>query len=455
MPTPLVLIHARSVEDARSSRGNAMLVRIDDSRPPPSAIPNALQGQLQLIAVGDHFKLSTHPEFVSASRVGNTISIRRPDAVLIPALVNAHTHLDLTHIGPQPSTPNEGFQRFVDLVRSGRHSDPGAIAESVASGIDRCLKGGVVAVGDIAGAVLGRASTAAVRPFLRSPLRGVSFVEFFAIGARCDASLDALDAAIAELLQLPRQAERLWGISPHATNTVEQRAFGHARQLCSQHNAPLATHLAETPEERDLIASANGPQREFLERLGLWEDRLLKEFGHGETPVAHRRQSLQSGPTLAVHVNHATDDDLDHLAATQTTVVYCPRASEYFRAHEHFGPHRYREMLHGNSGRRATRVILGTDSIINLETPDRISTLDDARLLSQRDGVDSRQLLAMATTHAAEAIALDPTGFLYEPGNTLAGVVAVPIPDKVAQQFSPLDAVLRTSSCPELIVLGV
>ena len=54
---------------------------------------------------------------------------------VLPALVNAHTHLDLTHIGPQPYNADGGFVGWVELIRSGRAPDEAQVARSVRLGV--------------------------------------------------------------------------------------------------------------------------------------------------------------------------------------------------------------------------------------------------------------------------------------------------------------------------------
>jgi aminodeoxyfutalosine deaminase len=219
------------------------------------------------------------------------------------------------------------------------------------------------------------------------------------------------------------------GLQPHATNTVALPHYTWVLQLAAHLGAPVCTHLAETPEERQFIATGAGPQRMLLERLGLWDDCILEHLGRGQHPVEHLEPILESTgaailPLLVAHVNDASDEAIEILARTRTTVAYCPRASEYFGAAQHFGPHRYREMLQAG-----INVCLGTDSIINL--PDQeiqragMSVLDDMRLLYRRDGTDPLLLLQLATVNGARALGLHPGLWRIEPGEYSTELLAV------------------------------
>jgi cytosine/adenosine deaminase-related metal-dependent hydrolase len=364
--------------------------------------------------------------------------------VLLPGFVNAHTHLDLTHLGPRPHQPDDGFVAWVEMIRAGRHAADAAIADSVRRGIELSLAAGTVAIGDIAGAPRGRPSLVPWRTMRSAGIRGVSYLEFFGIGKTAERSRAALIEALAQTsleTAVSETGTRL-GLQPHAPNTVSRRLYMDALQLAATAGGsvpgakplPVCTHLAETPEEREFVAYARGPQRDLLERLGLWDESILEELGRGQHPVQHLREVLAHTPMLVAHVNDADDAAIESLAATRTSVVYCPHASAYFAAERHFGPHRYRDMLAAG-----INVALGTDSIVNLpagsdlaptvEVPTTrasgMSVLREIRILHQRDRCDPLVLLQMATTAGARALGMDERAFGFHAGVALAGLIAV------------------------------
>jgi cytosine/adenosine deaminase-related metal-dependent hydrolase len=286
-------------------------------------------------------------------------------------------------------------------------------------------------VGDISGAVRAQPSLHAARALADTGLRGVSFVEFFAVGPR--AALNV--AGLSELLDSsagPLAKDLRLGLQPHATNTVDPEAYLAAVDFAVQWGLPLATHLAESAEEREFIARATGPQRHL--------DSLARVFGQGKHPVAHLQTALKEArtayrPFLAAHVNDATDEALELLAATKTSVAYCPRASDYFGAHRHFGPHRYRDML-----RAGINVCLGTDSIVNItdgtagpgEGPARLSVLDEMRFLHRRDAADPLTLI-----HGVKALGMGRQHVQLMPGATPLAVIALPLPSPPPADQSP------------------
>lgn len=376
--------------------GCSMLIALDPAKWPA----------VELLAIGSREEVEAHPE---AGR-SDTQRIDAQDKVAIPGLVNAHTHLDLTHIGPMPFERGQSFVDWVDMIRSGRVSTPEAIAHSVRDGAARSLSGGVVAVGDIAG-VFG---LEALRALAGTRLSGLSAIELFGIGNRQDLVLGMLDRLASEAEGITAASGQVaWTWQPHAPYSVGPRLYERCAQWCTELGLPMMTHLSETPEELRFISSGDGLQRDMLVRLGAWDETCAESIGRGQTPVAYLEPVLSMTHTVAAHVNHATDEDLGALAATATTVAYCPRASAYFRQHEAFGPHRYQEML-----RQEINVALGTDSVVNLppDQSDRLSTLDDARLLVDRDGVQAALALGMATWRGAMALGLDPAEFGFTDG---------------------------------------
>lgn len=374
------------------------------------------------------------------------------EQMLMPALVNAHTHLDLTHIGPQPHEPGDGFVRWVDMIRTNRAQTDEDIARCVQLGIERSLAGGVIAVGDIAGAPGGRLTESPARTLADSPLMGMSYLEFFGIGKSAPGIIKRIDAFLRDhapsLMRAMEGSGVQFGLQPHATNTIDFAVYRWIAQAAMSRGIPVSTHLAETPEEREFIAHATGPQREMLERLGVWDDSILDAIGKGNHPIEHLEEVLGTTPMLVAHVNDATDHGIEILAQTRTSVAYCPRASAYFGAEIHFGAHRYRDMIDAG-----VNVCLGTDSIVNLDTPDRMSTLDDMRLLWDQGDHDPTRLLTMGTRNGALALGIDPDRFSLKHGAHPVGILGIECAGS-GDATNPWEAVMCSKACPTWVFRG-
>jgi cytosine/adenosine deaminase-related metal-dependent hydrolase len=170
-------------------------------------------------------------------------------------------------------------------------------------------------------------------------------------------------------------------------------------------------HLAESIEEIEYAKNRTGKTADFIKRIGAWD---AKDVAWGCHPIDKVLEIAKDTPFIAAHLNYIEDHHLPMLAASNITVAYCPRASEYF-GHTN---HRWKEMLHAG-----VTVALGTDSLLCLDTPDRISIIDEMRCLYTQHRADPVQLLTMATINGAMGLGLDPNLVTLNAGET-AGLLA-------------------------------
>ena len=308
------------------------------------------------------------------------------DSILMPGLINAHTHLELSDCAcGEP--PAGGFGAWLlGLVKRSMGS-PAAleavVQRAVAQGVEQCLRFGVTSVGDIT------RHPAMTRPAL-SPgrLRVTSYGEIQALGARRSLLEERLKGA----MDASAASERLRiGLSPHAPYTVEADGYRRCLDIARGQGLPLATHLAESPEERGFLAEHSGSFRELWEAIGAWDHRV-PTFEGGPIRFAES-VGLLNYPALLAHVNYCDDREMVLLARGRASVVYCPRTHRYFG----HGPHRWREMLAAG-----INVAIGTDSCAS--SPD-LNVVDDLRLVRQQaPEVAVEELWPMVTRRAAMAI---------------------------------------------------
>ena len=389
-------------------------------------------GGWTVLAAGDASDVARHPKAPEATRVS------LPDDVLVPGFVNAHAHLDLTAIGPRPHDPADGFVAWIERIVEHRRRNPGTARDAVFEGVRRSRAGGVAVVGDIAGgpdAVLAAwEADADIEPFL----------ELIGTGPRRPDRLDAFRASFQTLRD--GAAGRPLNASPHAPYSTHPDLYRSLREDGAF--GRLTTHAAESIEESEFIARGTGPFRGFLERFGLWEGADAAGVGAGRTPIEHALDAL--GPDgLIAHANDASDRDIELLASSGASVVWCPRAHRAFDHESTLGPHRWRDMLAAG-----IPVALGTDSIVSLppEEADAITPLDDARLLWREGERDARLLLGAITAGALRALGRSPEGAAFSPG-PLAGVAAVRVgPGSAA--LAPAERVMAEALGQRLILPG-
>jgi len=363
-------------------------------------------------------------------------TIELPHAVLGPGLVNAHTHLDLTALGPLSA--EGGFAAWLSRVRRAREerlASDEAIARSAQLGAELSLRGGVVAVGDIAG----RSEPAAVQALARSPLLGVAFLEAFGLADREE---DGAQRALRTLEQLGGTTRRVGlGLQPHAPYSAGPGLFRSLARQALQRSLPLASHVAESADERRLLRDGEGPLRDLLEALGLWSDAVGRQLRTDGSPVALALEATDQAPRrLFAHCNDVNEQDALRLAEEGVFVAACPRSSltlGHLSEEDGFGHLR----LLGEAG---VRLCVATDSVASLPpcSAERLSPLDDALLLLERGVFGPLELLEMLTLAPAEALGLAPQRFAFVPGEVVAGV-AVATGVEPALLDRPVEAFLR------------
>jgi cytosine/adenosine deaminase-related metal-dependent hydrolase len=305
------------------------------------------------------------------------------DAVILPGLVNAHTHLELSHLRPPQNVAS-----FTEWLARVMASPAPSTAESVLAGAGESVRFGVTVVGDIS-----RDPVAARAALAQSPLRAVSYGEVVGMAGR----REGLEARIAAAIGSP--LDRSWrvgpGISPHAPYSVDDEGYLRCLVEARRYAMPLTTHLAESPDEAEFLASHSGPFRDLWDRIGGWDESKVPRFEGGPVRYSQSLHLLDYERALLAHVNYCDDAELDLLQRGRAGVVYCPRTHAYF-GHP---PHRWRDMLAAG-----INVCVGTDG--RGSSPD-LNLVEDLRLM-HRDApeVEPKALWEMATVGGARALDL-------------------------------------------------
>ncbi len=320
------------------------------------------------------------------------------NVAILPGLVNAHTHLDLTDArGKIPPGPD--FTQWLrGVIEHRRRQRAWEAALAVEDGLREILQFGTTLVGDIS------SDGASWDMLATSRTRAIVFREM--LGLTAQKAEQALVEAHQWLLNRPTTLTCAAGLSPHAPYSVRSCLF----MAASLAGAPIAVHLAETKEESALLERRSGPFVPFLKEVGTWDpDGLAKDTQH----VIGWLTRLW--PTLFVHGNYLPPEVP---IPPHATIVYCPRT------HAAFGhpPHPFREFL-----KRGVRVVLGTDSLAS--NPD-LDILAEARFVAARHpDLPGETLLRMITLDGAIALGWGEVAGSLTPGKW-ADFVVLPLPDR-------------------------
>ncbi len=341
--------------------------------------------------------------------------VRTPDedlgnVAIIPGLVNAHTHLDLS--GARGLIPPTDPDHFTDWLRGviayRRGRTPEQVQADIRAGLAEAMRFGTTLIGDIA------AEGASWDAVCEAKLRAVVFREIVGLTR---AGVERWKEAVhwARSRSKWSQEDGRWissvpccvaAYSPHAPYSVNAAVL----MTSIGNNRPVTFHIAESPAEIELFERRSGPFVEFLGELGVWDGAVLAESLNWVLNWTTRS-------TLYAHCNYLNSDAK---IRPNASIVYCPRTHAAFR----HPPHPFRDFL-----ARGVRVCLGTDSLAS--NPD-LDILAEARFVHAKfPDFPGETLLRMVTLSASEALGwADETGSL-EPGKS-ADFVIVPLPDRDA-----------------------
>jgi cytosine/adenosine deaminase-related metal-dependent hydrolase len=360
-------------------------------------------------------------------RVFATDCVDLGDCVILPGLVNAHSHLDLCglrNLFSQFSTPVSFVAWLRQVIAYRRSASADEVHDAIRQGIAESLRHGVTLVGDIS------ADGASLIELENSPLRAVVFREV--IGLTRGRARQTWREAVRWLAEHRGNTRCQLGLSPHAPYSIRRGLYRLTADVSRRWNLAWATHLAETPEERELLQTRSGPLRQFLEELGAWDERGLCRDWQEVLRFAEA-----SGHGLCIHGNYLNE-------ATPRHLVWCPRTHAFFG----HAPHPCRILM-----RQGSVIALGTDSLAS--NPD-LNLLAEARtVLARHPDVSPEEILRMATLNGAAVLGLaDHLGSLT-PGKGADWIALwIPSQDRLAAEADPVRWLLESDAKVSDVCIG-
>ena len=332
---------------------------------------------------------------------------------ILPGLVNAHTHLELSHMRDRIA-PSASFtdwaRQIIDERRKQPHLHGPDIMTAIGAAIGECLQAGTAVVGDISNTL------APFKPLVESPLAGVVFWEI--IGFKIDKPDDLIEHAVSELNALPVTDRLRVSLSAHAPYSVSPPLFQSIKKAVARLAfAPSSVHLAENVDEVELLETGGGPWKTLMKDIGSWNDEWRAP---GVGPVQYLDDlGFIDDRLLAVHGVQMSSADLARLKERGTTLVTCPRSNVRTGA----GVPPVAEFY-----RSGVRVAVGTDSLASTPDLNLFSELAELRRLAP--DVPASQFLDSATRQGARALGFDADYGTIEAGKR-ARLLAVSVPERV------------------------
>ena len=292
------------------------------------------------------------------------------EVVLLPGLVNAHTHLDNSAMRSR-APRGAGFIPWIEALLQPKAEIPPETRRQATAAACRGLPAlGTIAVGDIS-------PSAFSPPLLASqPLWGQVFIEVTGFGrANGEAGLSKADQTLRQIESQYGGGRFRFAVTPHSLYSTHRILVRAILSRNADTGRLSSLHLAESPAEVRFLAGESERFAEVIRRWGYWEEGwqvpLLRPLGYLD-----KLGGLRPG-VLAVHCVQLSGEEIEHLA------------------------------LSGCADLLAAGVdpCLGTDGLGSVET---LSLFDEMAFVRQRHpGVEPAALLRMATVNGARALRID------------------------------------------------
>ena len=362
----------------------------------------------RIIAVGQATELREQVALARQVDLGN--------AVLMPGLVNAHTHLELTAM--RGFLEGLDFREWLRVLTLARREcfDESNLLDACRFGLIEALRNGITTCAD---------TTESGQPLVamrECGVRGIGYIEVFGPDpAQCAASLSGVQRSVAEHRARDTSLVRT-GVSPHAPYTVSAPLFREVALWARAEGLPVAVHIAESVAETAFVRDGNGP---FAERL---RARNIAVAAQARSPIAflHETGILDTKPLL-IHAIQVDEEDLGLIAEHDASIVHCPISNA--KLGQGIAP--LDRMLALN-----VRTGLGTDSVVSNDRVDMLSEARQATLFaalraSAPDALAAHDALRLATLGGAQALGLGARVGSLEVGKD-ADLAAFPLDDATA-----------------------
>jgi 5-methylthioadenosine/S-adenosylhomocysteine deaminase len=302
----------------------------------------------------------------------------RPQHVLLPGLVNAHTHAAMALLrGYADDLPLERWLAERIWPAEMRVATPDFVADGSGLAIAEMLRGGITCFADMyffPDTVAEVAAAAGIRVAV-----GMIVLDFPTPWADTPAQYISKGLAVHDTYRGHPLVRTTF--APHAPYSVGDDAFRRVRQLADELEVPVHMHLHETAHEVAEAVAQSG-QRPLARLDGL---------------------GLVSPALMAVHATQLDDHEIEQLAHAGCSIVHCPRSNLKLAS----GACRAADLIGAG-----VNVALGTDGAASNNRLDLWSEMEFAALLGKHVAGDAEALpapavLRMATINGARALGMD------------------------------------------------
>ena len=324
-----------------------------------------------IIAVGSYSEISSsYPDIPVTECLG----------VILPALVNAHIHLDLSIYGPvkQESSESTMCDWISHLLQKRINSNYSAKEIKLAAQlvVQKQHESGVGLMLDITNSELGE--------FDSCPAEIETLFEMLG------PSRSATQAAIGTISELAEDTV----VTGHAPYSTTPELLSYIKERCKKQDSLFSMHLAENIDEALLLTDGSGCFAQFLMDRGVESDTYPIEAIDSDGVVGYlHKMGILDEKSICVHCIHLTQKEMKILADSGAHVCLCPGSNEFL----YVGIASLEKLLDHN-----ILPALGTDSITS--NPFMSMWNEMAILRRNTPSVSAHTILSIATIGGARAM---------------------------------------------------
>ncbi len=308
------------------------------------------------------------------------------NGVLVPGFVNAHCHLELSHLKDKISR-HTGLEGFISEIVNLRMSSDNEIAKYMQQADREMVKNGIVAVGDIAN------TSHSIETKMQSGIHYHSFVELFT--SNLNITNNVFKAGL-DLEQLFKESGLSASVTAHAPYSVNPKLFDLITSHLAKLKSIISIHNQESEAENELYVNGKG---------ALYDMFTSKKIDLASIPITGKSSLISIAAnlnpddnTILVHNTYTKSEDVEFVVDKLNKLYwcFCPNANLYIE-------NRLPDIQLFRSKRQ--NICIGTDS---LASNNRLSVLDELKLISTAfPDIELPELISWASINGAKALNID------------------------------------------------
>ena len=335
------------------------------------------EGVLQISDIGEVIAIFDNREDIANEK------LELFDGVLCPGFINAHCHLELSHLSGQ-TDKGKGFLNFVEAIQQRNNFSKERIKEAIILAEQQMIKNGIVAVGDICN------TSDTIFQKTKGNLNYYNFIEVFGVKNKLT---DQIITDAKALRNNFRKAGQKATISPHAPYSVPPKLMREINISFDNKDSLFTIHMQETHHENQLFENKEGVLKTWLENK-----KASPEIWKNRQRAVDILQELEAEKVMLVHNTFTKKEDL-----TENYYCTCPNANLYIES-----------TLPDYSIFDTDKLCLGTDSLASNKS---LSILEELLVIKENSNFDLNTLLKIASKNGAEALGFSNLG-TFEKGKT-------------------------------------